>query len=217
MQQSKSRKEWLARLAQQYHESLTPEVASYLEARGLGPTVRAGALLGVVVNPDPAHVQFEGRLAIPFITPTGIVHMRFRCLAEIADPSHECKEHKDHGKYEGPAGESTHLYNVSALHESQDVVGICEGELDALVATASGIPTVGVPGINNWKHFYYRLFDDYEKVIVIGDGDKAGRQFASTLANNIAGAIQRPMPTGYDVSSYVVERGPDAFREWVGE
>lgn len=163
------------------------------------------------MNPDPAHEQYEGRLSIPFNTPTGVVYMRFRCLED-----HNCKESKDHGKYEGAAGLSTHLYNVNALHDPTPVVAICEGELDALVATASGLPAVGVPGINNWKPFYYRLFDDYERVIVIGDGDSAGRGFATQLSSNIVGAIPRPMPRDEDVSSFVTQYGPEAFLEYVG-
>lgn len=211
MKQSDSQKSWLGEVAQRYHESLTPEVRSYLESRGLDRDAVDGSLLGLVVNPDPAHSQFAGRLAIPFITPTGVVYMRFRCLQD-----HDCKEFA-HGKYEGPAETGTHLYNVSALHYADSVIGVCEGELDALVATASGLPSIGVPGANNWKAYYFRLFDDFERVIVLGDGDTAGRTFANTLAGNMPNAIPRPMPKDEDVSSYVVKYGADAFLEFVGE
>lgn len=208
---SASQKNWLGKLAQRYHGSLTPEVSSYLESRGLSEEVIRGNLLGLVVEPDPAHSQFEGRLSIPFITPTGVVYMRFRCLHD-----HDCGDFF-HGKYEGPAGSGTHLYNVSALHAADTVAGITEGELDALVATSAGLPCVGVPGANNWKPFYYRLFDDFERVPVLGDGDSAGRQFATTIAGNISGGIPRPMPKDEDVTSFVVKHGAQAFLELVGE
>lgn len=207
---SSSQKEWLGALAGQYHESLSPETASYLAARGIDQDLAHGALLGEVVNPDPAHEQYRGRLSIPFITPTGVVYMRFRCLSE-----HDCGEFS-HGKYEGAAGLGTHLYNVAALHADSSVVAICEGELDALVANDCGIPAVGVPGANNWKPFYYRLFDDYEKVIIIGDGDTAGRRFANELASKIPDAIPRPMPKDHDVTSFVVENGAGSFLEYLG-
>lgn len=209
---SESRKNWLTKLANRYHESLTEEVRSYLEGRGLDRDAVNGSLLGLVVDPDPAHAQFEGRLSIPFITPTGVVYMRFRCLEQ-----HDCKEAPKHGKYEGPYGEEVRLYNVVALHSAETVVAITEGELDALVATASGLPSVGVPGANNWKPFYYRLLDDFEKVIVIGDGDSAGYKFCATLTPNIAAGISRPMPKGHDVSSYVVEHGAEAFLRFINE
>jgi DNA primase len=218
---SDSQKSWLGGLADRYHEALTPEVRSYLESRGLERTVVDGARLGVVVNPDAAHVQFEGRLSIPFITPTGVVFIRFRCLED-----HDCKEEDKrrrefnknwgHGKYEGPSKTDTHLYNVLALHDSETVVGVAEGELDALVATAAGLPSVGVPGANNWKPFYSRLFDDFERVIILGDGDTAGREFANNLTGTLPNAIPRPMPKDEDVSSFVVKHGAGPFMELVG-
>ena len=211
MRPSESHKSWLGKLAHRYHDDLTPEVRSYLASRGIDPDVVDGSLLGLVANPDPAHESYRGRLSIPFITPTGVVHMRFRCL-EV----HDCGE-LFHGKYEGPAGESTHLYNVQALHDATREVGISEGELDALVSTAAGLPTVGCVGASNWKPFYYRLFDDFEHVYVLGDGDPAGRKWASGLVPNIPGAVSRVMPTGYDVSSYVVEYGAEAFLDAVCE
>lgn len=210
MKQSESQKAWLGTLADRYHDALTPEIRSYLANRALDQDAVDGARLGYVVNPDPAHSQYEGRLSIPFITPTGVIYMRFRCLRD-----HDCKEF-GHGKYEGPAETGTHLYNVSALHDADTAIAISEGELDALVATNSGIPCVGVPGANNWKPFYYRLFDDFERVIILGDGDTAGRAFANTLAGNMRNAIPCPMPKDEDVTSYVVKHGAEALREFVG-
>lgn len=205
MKPSESHKSWLTKLAHQYHDALTPEVRSYLEGRGLGPDAVDGSLLGLVSDPDPAHEPYRGRLSIPFQTPTGVVAIRFRCLEE-----HDCSEFF-HGKYEGVAGDPTHLYNVQALHDATNEVGIAEGELDALVATSAGLPTVGCTGASNWKPFYYRLFDDFQHVYVLGDGDTAGRKWAAGLVPNIPGAVSRVQPPGYDVSSYVVEFGAEAF------
>ena len=136
--------------------------------------------------------------------------MRFRCLEDHP----KCE---DHGKYEGIAGDSTHLYNVGALHVARDTIVVTEGELDALISTEAGMPAVGVPGATNWKPFYYRLFDDYERVIVLGDGDEAGRSFAATLTRNLPNATRKPMPSDYDVTSYVVEHGAEKFLEFIGE
>lgn len=232
MRPSESHKSWLTGLAQQYHEALTDEVRSWLADRALGPDVVRGALLGLVADPDPAHEQYRGRLAIPFLTPTGVVSMRFRCLqtfdslpedAEILGgvvrtkfPErvvlHECE---GHGKYEGVAGDTTHLYNVQALHDATTEIGVTEGELDALAATYAGLPSVGCPGASAWKPFYYRLFDDFERVYVLGDGDTAGRKWASGLATNIPGAISRVQPPGHDVTSYLVEFGAEKFLQTV--
>ena len=210
MKPSESHKSWLTELAQKYHDALTPGVASYLAARGLDRDAVAGFRLGVVSDPDPAHEAYRGRLSIPFITPTGVVSIRFRCLLD-----HTCQEYEYHGKYEGPPGEGTHLYNVQALHDAGDRIGVAEGELDAAVATVAGLPTVGCPGASNWKPFYYRLFDDFQYVYILGDGDAAGRKWAGGLVPNIPGAVSRVQPPGYDVSSYVVEHGAQAWLESV--
>lgn len=229
---SESHKSWLTELAHKYHEDLSDEVRSYLADRALGPDAVSGSLLGLVSDPDPAHEQYRGRLSIPFITPTGVVAMRFRCLDTHEETINynpgpgkpvekrgtgvfkSCSD-LSHGKYESPAGESTHLYNVQALHDATTEIGVSEGELDAAVATYAGLPTVGCPGSQNWKPFFYRLFEDFEHVYLLGDGDKAGRKWAAGLAPVIPGAVSRVMPNGHDVSSYVMEHGPDQFLESV--
>lgn len=209
MRPSESQKSWLGTLADRYHEALDEKTLSYLAARGIDQDAAAGYRLGLVTDPDPAHQQYEGRLSIPFITPTGVVYMRFRCLED-----HHCGDH-DHGKYQGVSGETTHLYNVISLHIAEGTVAVTEGELDALISSEAGMPAVGVPGATNWKPFYYRLFDDYDRVIIVGDGDKAGREFVASLARNLPNSIRRPMPEGYDVNSYVLEHGPDAYLAYI--
>ena len=210
---SESLKSWLGKNAHRYNEALTPEVLSYLAGRGLDQDAVRGSLLGLVADPDPLHEQYRDRLSIPFITPTGVVYMRFRCLGDMADEKHSCKEY-GHGKYEGPSEQGTHLYNVAALHEADTVIAICEGELDAQVATVCGLPAVGVPGAQNWKSFYYRLFDDFGRVLILGDGDTAGRTFTNKLASVISGGEAKVLPNGQDVSSFVVEYGKEAFMEF---
>lgn len=209
MRPSESQKSWLSAVTDRYHEALDETTLSYLAARGIDQDAATGFRLGLVSAPDPAHHQYEGRLSIPFLTPTGVVYMRFRCLED-----HDCAA-LEHGKYQGVSGQSTHLYNVDALHAAGDIVAVTEGELDALISTRAGIPAVGVPGATNWKPFYYRLFDDYERVVIVGDGDKAGREFVATLARNLPNSIRRPMPEGYDVNSFVLERGVDEYLAYI--
>jgi len=206
---SDSLKASLGRLADRYHEALDQETLGYLESRGLDQDAVRGNLLGLVTDPDPLHAEYEGRLAIPYITPTGVVSMRFRCLQQ-----HDCKENGC-PKYIQPKGEPTHLFNVLALHTAEGVIGVCEGEMDAIMATVAGLPSVGIPGATNWKPFWHRLFQDFERVIVLGDGDKAGREFASKLSHTLPGGEAKVMPEGMDVNSFVVERGKEAFREYL--
>ena len=211
MRPNDSLKTWLGKTAERYHESLRENeaVLSYLEQRDLGLDVAHGYRLGVVAEPDPLHEDYRGRLSIPYLTPTGVVSMRFRCLED-----HDCKE--EHcAKYLQPKDEPTHVYNVAALHTADTVIGICEGELDAIASTESGLPAVGIPGVNNWKPFWDRLFDDFERVLILGDGDTAGRAFASKLAHSIPGGEAKVMPVDTDVNSFIVEHGHEAYLEFV--
>jgi DNA primase len=203
---SDARKSWLGSLTDRYHDALleSEEILSYLESRGIGLDAVAGQALGLVINPDPAHAQYSGWLAIPYLTPTGVVYINFRCLEDHDHDSHG-------GKYQGPTGDTKRLYNVRSLHVANGSVGITEGELDAVVACISGFPCVGVPGATNWKKHWHRLFEDYDRVIVLGDGDKAGRQFANKVAGLLENGVARPMPEGHDVNSFVLEQGAEAF------
>jgi hypothetical protein len=163
-----------------------------------------GQALGKVSDPDPIHTLHLGWLAIPYLTPTGVVYMNFRCL--------EDHDHDAHGgKYQGPKGDTKRLYNVPVLHLAGGVIGITEGELDAVVSTSSGLAAVGVPGATNWKPHWHRLFEDYERVVILGDGDKAGREFVNKVASRLDNGVPRPMPEGHDVTSFVLEHGAEEF------
>lgn len=207
MKLSDGQKSWLEKCARRYHAALDPATASYLAARGLDQDDVRGSLLGLVADPDPLHGDYVGRLSIPFITPTGVVGIRFRCLVD-----HDCHA-VGCPKYLGVEGAATHIYNVQALHDADTVIGVSEGELDAVVATKV-VPTVGIPGINNWKPFYYRLFEDFERVLIFGDGDKAGRSFAGKLSSSIPGGEGKVLEAGHDVTSYVLAHGLESFREF---
>ena len=151
MKQSASQRESLTKAAKHYHSAL--EVAEdYLLARGLtiGQATRMG--LGVVQEPLTGHEQYRGRLSIPYVTKAGVVDLRFRSLDPAIEP-----------KYMGLTGATTHLYNVGALFKAASFIEICEGELDTITMDcAVGVPAVGVPGVNNWKPHYTRLFADFE-------------------------------------------------------
>lgn len=204
MKLSQSRKDWLGRTTDKYVAARPTWVDSYLAARGISPTDADTFRLGYVDAPDAQHQMYAGRLSIPFLTPTGVVSLRFRCLED-----HDCSD-KDGGgcgaKYLGGA-EETRLYNVEALHRADSYVGITEGELDAVVSTLAGIPAVGVPGAHHWKPYWTRLFADFDRVLLLGDGDTPGRDFVNKVLGLLPNAEARTLPPGHDVSSFVLEQG----------
>lgn len=189
--------------------------ADFLSARLLERDHALSAHLGVVCEPaEPEHARFVGRLSIPFMTPGGVVSIKFRCLED-----HDCKE-AGHPKYDGPSL-GTRLYNVAALHSKGDRVGCTEGELDALVATyVLGLPSVGVPGIKNWKPHFARCFADYDDVIVFADADEdeeKGIKHAKRAVKEIGEAARLVLPPkGLDLTEWVQCDGVEAVRSACG-
>lgn len=194
---------------EQYHRYIE-KARTYLERRDLWDAdVLATFRLGVVVNPRPEHRHFEGRLSIPYLTRSGTVSMNFRCIED-----HDCREMgKDHKKYLKPTASDDRLYNVNALHAAEDILYVAEGELDTITATVVGFPTVGIAGASKWEDHYVKLFEDFQEVIVLADGDSAGEQFASRILHENENARVVYMPDGEDVNSVITKDGDEWLRE----
>lgn len=156
--------------------------------------------MGVVHEPLTGHEQYKGRLAIPYLTRSGVVDLRFRSM-DASEP-----------KYMGLTGASTHLFNVRALFKPSTHVSVCEGEIDAITLDyVCDIPAVGVPGVNNWKKHYSRLLMDFDKVFLFADGDSAGQEFAKSLTRELNNLIVVQMPDGEDVNSMYRLYGKEYF------
>jgi DNA primase len=200
MKQSASQKELLGRAAEKYAASISL-AEDYLRSRGIPMEIARLARLGVVAEPEVGHEQYQGRLAIPYVTKTGVVDIRFRSLNPAVEP-----------KYMGLTGAETKMYNVTDVERAGDFIGVCEGELDTLTMSACvGIPCVGVPGANSWKKHYTRLLADFERVFVFADGDQPGKEFASSLARELPVTVVQ-FPDGEDVNSFYISNGAEAIR-----
>lgn len=154
--------------------------------------------LGVVVNPMPGDERFEGWLSIPYLTRCGVRALRFRNL-------------KDEGPKIGQAkGQSVRLYNPEALFGPHLVIGTTEGEIDAVAATEGlGLPSVGLPGATQWiahHRMWAPLFKDFERVYVLRDGDKDGKDLADAIVETLGFKVRVVnMPRNEDVSSMLVQ------------
>ena len=203
MRLSIAQKQSLGKAATAYAENL-PMVEEYLASRGLLLDDARAAFLGYVNEPLPGHEQFRGRLCIPYVTPSGVVDLRFRSIGP-AEP-----------KYLGLPAAKTRMYNTQAILKAQDAIAVCEGEIDTLTLFYRvGIPTVGVPGAQAWKAHYKRLLQDFETVYVFSDGDQAGQDFARHLARELQGVVALAMPEGEDVNSMYLQFGKDYFLDKV--
>lgn len=187
--------------SQQLHQ-----VGQYLAARGISEEAAAGFRLGYVAQPMIGHEQYVGRLAIPYLTPTGVVDVRFRALSDDQSPKYLSR----------PGSEST-LFNVGAFTVDTDTMVICEGEMDTIIAHGvCGIPAVGVPGATNWKNWWARAFADYRRVVVLADGDQGGRDMGKKIAGVIDVTTVVVMPDGMDVNSTYLQEGVDGIRRRAG-
>ncbi len=158
--------------------------------------------LGFVKNPETGHELYLNKLSIPYITPSGVIDIRFRSLNNESGP-----------KYLSRPGASTHIYNITALSKDNGMLVICEGEIDTIIATQVGLIAVGLPGANNWKPFYSKILDDFDTVIVLADGDSAGMDFGKKVSRELGNVNIVQMPEGHDVNSIVMLEGAEFINE----
>lgn len=200
MKQSHEQRKSLEKASNHYEKSIHL-AENYLNSRGLSLADAKRHQLGVVASPVVGHEMYEGRLSIPYLTPSGMVDLRFRAI------NHE------EPKYLSLPNSTTRLYNVKAFFEATNWICVCEGEIDTITLAKLGYPTVGIPGVKNIKPHHYRILADFERVYVFADGDSAGREFAKDLARKLAGVIQIQIPENEDVNSLFVKNGSQWFEE----
>lgn len=210
LQPSVSRLKSLDDATSRYQDQLGTAL-TYLEDRGITQEAAEAGRLGVVTSPVSGHERYTGRLAIPYLTFAGVVALKFRCLQY-----HDCKT-SGCVKYLALDGSTPRLYGVFALHLQSPVVAICEGELDALLITQRlGVPAVGAPGAAQWATHWDRLFEGYTRVLLIGDGDEAGRAMQKKLAGQLPQAAPVWLPQGMDVTDVFVKEGSQWLLDRMG-
>jgi len=194
--------------ANKYATSLTPQAASYLAARGITQEVAHTFLLGSVVEPSAGHEHAVNRLSIPYLTPAGVVGIKFRSVDESTP------------KYLWPTGQKIGLYNVLDLHKPSDTIAICEGEIDTIVASGIvGIPAVGVAGVSQWKPWFPKLFESYSRILIFADNDvkEDGRNPGQELAKRIKEDLDKAeivhLPDNMDTNDVYLQLGKDWFTE----
>jgi hypothetical protein len=202
-----------------YAETLPASAgASYLAGRGITAEVAGTFRLGYVNDPAEGHEAFKGMVSIPYLRPSGVIAMKFRRINE-GKP-----------KYLNVAGCGTHLYNSEALRVPGRIVGLCEGEFDAVVLSGLvGIPTVAIPGSTQWKgHPYWAALFEGKQVLMFPDidagqegnpGEKLAEEIQASLAE--ARIIRLPQPDAEDNFKMDVNRcftryGADEIRKRAG-
>lgn len=201
MRLSSSHRQFLLQATHQYASQIHL-AAEYLATRNLSVEEAQRFHLGVVKDALPGHEQYTGRLAIPYITPSGVVDIRFRAIGN-ADP-----------KYMGMPGAKTSMFNAQVVLTASDYICVTEGEIDCItVSVKTNHPAIGIPGANNWKPFYSKILDDFDTVIVLADGDTAGMDFGKKVSRELGNVNIVQMPEGHDVNSIVMLEGAEFINE----
>jgi len=202
---SSSQKNFLLQATQRYAAKI--ELAEeYLLSRQLSVEEARVFHLGVVEDPLPGHEAYIGRLAIPYITPSGVVDIRFRAM------------HNEDPKYMGLVGAKTTMFNTQACFVADRYICVTEGEFDCIMMSVKTMhPTIGIPGANNWKPHYAKILDDFETVIVLADGDAAGLEFGKKISRELGNVNIVSMPEGEDVNSIMIKKGSDWIDERIGK
>lgn len=197
MRLSNSQRTFLLRATQQYASKISL-ASDYLSQRSLSVEEATIFHLGVVDEPLPGHEQYQGKLSIPYITPSGVVDLRFRSI------------HGEDPKYMGLLGAKTTMFNTQACFVADKYICVTEGEFDCIVMSVkTEHPTIGIPGANNWKPHYTRILDDFDIVIVLADGDAAGLEFGKKISRELPNVTVISMPDGEDVNSVVTKQGSE--------
>jgi DNA primase len=202
---SGSQKNFLLQATQRYAAKI--ELATeYLLSRQLSVEEASIFHLGVVDDPLPGHDAYKGRLAIPYITPSGVVDIRFRAM------------HNEDPKYMGLVGAKTTMFNTQACFVADKYICVTEGEFDCIMMSVKTMhPTIGIPGANNWKPHYAKILDDFDTVIVLADGDAAGLEFGKKISRELGNVNIISMPEGEDVNSMMIKKGNDWIDERIRE
>lgn len=201
MRLSNSHRQFLLQATHQYANQIHL-ATEYLLTRNLSVAEAQHFHLGVVKDALPGHEQYYNRLAIPYITPSGVVDIRFRAM-DNSDP-----------KYMGMPGAKTSMFNAQVVLTASDYICVTEGEIDCItVSTKTSHPAIGIPGANNWKPFYSKILDDFDTVIVLADGDSAGMDFGKKISRELSNVNIVQMPEGHDVNSIVMLEGVDFIND----
>ena len=139
MRLSNSQRQFLLQAATEYAQHIH-QAADYLATRGLSVDEARKFHLGVVDNPLPGHEGYKGKLVIPYITPSGVVDLRFRSI------------HGEDPKYIGLPGAKTTMFNAQSVLTADGYICVTEGEIDCITTVVkTGHPAIGVPGAKDRK------------------------------------------------------------------
>lgn len=195
-----------------YHRKLleNKDVLGWLNARGIEMETVERFKLGFADGSLQAHLHARGysmheAIQSGLITERG-VDFHDGCLTIPYYRANKCIQIRGRyfsgpAKYKTPAGSGAFLFNSDTAYSAETLL-VCEGEFDAMRAEQEGFNAVGIPGVTSWKSKMKGDWDAYfnmaRKVVVVFDGDNAGRKAADELTAAIG-----PKATSVDLGDDV--------------
>jgi DNA primase len=110
-----------------------------------------------------------------------------------------------------PAGETTIIYNVNAIHDAKHVLHVTEGEFDAMILQQIGLPAVAFPGAKSFKGHHGRMLAGFNRLWVWGDPDAAGAEFVTKVTNRLPRSARGVKLTHGDVTDTFLAGGAKAL------
>lgn len=214
----KASETYAGQLAELKPEGVSGGVIGYLHSHAVSYQTAMSYRLGFVRSPLSGDEGFTGSLSIPYLNRGGSVSsIKFRRFSS------------DGPKYLYHTGQRPRLYNTRAYFMADDMIGITEGEIDAIVATeVIGVPSIGIPGAEMWQEHadvWGPVFKDFRTVIMFADGDppnaktglRPGRELARRVAETLGWRCRVvECPEGEDVSSMAASGRAAELRERCG-
>jgi len=169
----------------------------YLLSRGINEESIETYKLGYG-KPYPSSKSLP-RYTIPIFNQNDdLVTIKYRVDEEIDDSSEKYLSHPGSGLF---------LFNTSVLPDNDTIV-FCGGQLDAILLSQHGIPSVAPPSEGIFRKEWSGLFDG-KKVYVLLDNDKAGRSGTVKVSSLIRGSIPvywpRGFKIGYDINDAILD------------
>jgi DNA-binding transcriptional ArsR family regulator len=118
----------------------------------------------------------NGGIAIPYRNANGDLHtIQYRLTKEKVNGVDRFKWRK---------GDTRILYGLWRLGEwtDSDTLYLCEGVSDTWTLWHADLPALGIPNATTWESEWWREVEGFERIVLIADADKAGKDLAKTLA-----------------------------------
>lgn len=188
----------------EYNSNLTSDAREYLNDRGITDEIIAQYQLGY----DPSN---SGWITIP-------IRNADKEVLFFKKKKHPFNKEEDPCKflYE-PSGNKATLFNLEIIKDTKFVI-ICEGEMDALLLTAHGIPAVSnTSGSSCFNLDWLKYLSHLEKIIVCYDIDNPGLMGRLKVTDILYNELDRteirtfilPKEVGEDgdITDYIIKLG----------